>query len=48
LTRSHEIRGTTRRSRIPLRSPTYESGPDLDADGDVDGGLFDNIQNVFG
>lgn len=26
----------------------YESGPDLDADGDVDGGLFDNIQNVFG
>ena len=26
----------------------YESGPDLDTDGDVDGGLFDNIQNLFG
>jgi hypothetical protein len=26
----------------------YESGADLDADGDVDGGLFDSIQNLFG
>ena len=26
----------------------YESGSDFDADGDVDGGLFDSIQNLFG
>jgi hypothetical protein len=26
----------------------YESGSDLDADGDVDGGLIDDIQNLFG
>lgn len=25
----------------------YESGPDADADGDVDGGLFDSIENLF-
>ena len=26
----------------------YESGLDMDADGDVDGGLFDNLENLFG
>ena len=26
----------------------YESGPDLDADGDVDGGLFDRLDELFG
>ena len=26
----------------------YESGPDLDADGDVDGGLLNSLQDLFG
>jgi hypothetical protein len=26
----------------------FESGPDLDLDGDVDGGLLDDIENLFG
>ena len=29
------------------RSRLYESGPDFNADGDVDGGLVDNIQSLF-
>ncbi len=26
----------------------YESGPDLDMDGDVDGGLLDSLGDLFG